>query len=172
MAEEQNIVEEKKPKTVRKAAAKAGAHPTVVVKKQVSKENTYLKGLQYYGTGRRKNSVARVYLRPGSGKFIVNEKEAGAYFDGRRTHYVLITKPLKITNLENKYDISVMTNGGGKSGQAGAVAHGLARALVKVNPDFKKILKVEGMITRDSRVKESKKFGRKKARKRYTYRKR
>jgi small subunit ribosomal protein S9 len=144
----------------------------VVVKKKSDKHSLYNKGVQYLGTGRRKSSVARVFLYPGSGKFMVNEITVNEYFDNRGLLLLQLNKALKVANIEGKYDIVAMVSGGGKTGQAGAVSHGLARAIVEMNPDLKKMLKIEGLLTRDSRVKERKKYGRKKARKGFAYRKR
>ena len=104
---------------------------------------------------------------------VINDRySAQDYFSGRPVWLNLLQKPLKSVDLEGKYDISVNVQGGGKSGQAGAIAHGIAKAIVELNPSLKKELKLAGLITRDSRVKESKKYGRKKARKGDTYRKR
>jgi small subunit ribosomal protein S9 len=111
-------------------------------------------------------------LRPGKGNIVVDGVKAQDYFDNRIVWLTLINKPFKVANLEGQYDAMVTVNGGGKSGQAGAVAHSIAKAIVLMNPELKKQLKMEGLITRDSRVKEAKKYGRKKARKGYTYRKR
>ncbi len=144
----------------------------VVVKKKTEEKVVFKKGVQYYGTGRRKNAIARVFLVPGNGQVSVNEKEALEYLDNRLVLLNMVNKPLIVANLKDKYNVVASVNGGGKAGQAGAVAHGIARAIVELNPDLKKILKIEGLITRDPRVKEAKKYGRKKARKGYTFRKR
>jgi small subunit ribosomal protein S9 len=145
----------------------------VVVKKAASKVDHFKKGVQYQSSGKRKNAAARVVLRPGKGNIVVNDvHKAQDYFDNRIVWITLINKPFKVANLEGQYDAFVKVNGGGKSGQAGAVAHSIAKAIVMMNPELKKQLKMEGLITRDSRVKEAKKYGRKKARKGYTYRKR
>lgn len=145
---------------------------SVVVKKSVTKANNFVKGPQYQSSGKRKNAQARIVLRPGTGKITVDGHPAVEYFDNRIVWLTLINKPFKVANLEGQYDATVTVNGGGKSGQAGAVAHSIAKAIVMMNPELKKQLKIEGLITRDSRVKEAKKYGSKKARKGFTYRKR
>ncbi|MDO8886027.1 30S ribosomal protein S9 [Candidatus Oleimmundimicrobium sp.] len=123
------------------------------------------------GTGRRKESVARVRMMPGNGNFIINGKSIEEYF-GRETSIVLIKKPFEATDTVNKYDVKANIIGGGISGQAGALRHGISRALLKVNEDFRKDLKKFGLLTRDPRVKERKKYGFKKARKRPQFSKR
>ena len=127
--------------------------------------------VQYYGTGKRKTSVARVWLRPGSGKMIVNERAAEEYFPTERLQ-VTIMQPLQITDYLNKYDISVNVGGGGIHGQAGAVRHGISKALLQINPDLRQRLKKAGFITRDPRSKERKKYGQRGARARYQFSKR
>ena len=119
---------------------------------------------QYLGTGKRKTSVARVILRPGDGATWVNGKSIEEYFP-RMVHRMLATAPLKTAGLDGQYDLRVRVNGGGPSGQAGAVRHGIARALVEVNPDFHVLLKRQGFLTRDARQVERKKAGLHKARK-------
>ena len=119
---------------------------------------------QYLGTGKRKTSVARVILRPGDGKTWVNGKSIEEYFP-RLTHRKVIMAPLDTTELAGQYDLRVRVHGGGPSGQAGAVRHGIARALVEVNPDFRSLLKRHGFLTRDARQVERKKAGLHKARK-------
>jgi small subunit ribosomal protein S9 len=119
---------------------------------------------QYLGTGKRKTSVARVILRPGSGDTWVNGKKLEEYFP-RLVHRVLATSPLKTAGLEGQYDLRVRVHGGGISGQAGAVRHGVARALVEVNPELRVPLKRAGFLTRDARQVERKKAGLHKARK-------
>lgn len=132
--------------------------------------------VQFYGTGRRKSSTARVFLRPGNGKFIVNCKELNDYF-GRGTDRIIARQPLSL--LENKFtfdlnkvDILVTVSGGGITGQAGAIRHGVTRALMEYNPEFRPSLKKEGYVTRDSRCVERKKVGLRKARKRPQFSKR
>jgi small subunit ribosomal protein S9 len=120
--------------------------------------------VQYWGTGRRKTSVARVRLVPGSGKIIVNNHDVEDYF-GRDTLIKDLKSPLELTNNLNTLDVLVNVKGGGLSGQAGAIRHGIARALLKVDEDYRKPLKKAGYLTRDPRMKERKKYGLKKARK-------
>jgi small subunit ribosomal protein S9 len=119
---------------------------------------------QYLGTGKRKTSVARVILRPGDGKTWVNGKSIEDYFP-RLLHRVMAIAPLKVAGLEGQYDLRVRVHGGGPSGQAGAVRHGIARALVEVNPELRVPLKRQGYLTRDARQVERKKAGLHKARK-------
>jgi small subunit ribosomal protein S9 len=119
---------------------------------------------QYLGTGKRKTSVARVILRPGDGATWINGKSLDEYFP-RLVHRMLATSPLKTAALEGQYDLRVRVHGGGPSGQAGAVRHGIARALVEVNPELRVQLKRSGYLTRDARVVERKKAGLHKARK-------
>ena len=119
---------------------------------------------QYLGTGKRKTSVARVILRPGDGKTWFNGRTIEDYFP-RPAHRTLALAPLKVAELEGTYDIRVRVHGGGPSGQAGAVRHGIARALVEANPDLRAPLKREGFLTRDARIVERKKAGLRKARK-------
>ena len=118
---------------------------------------------RYYGTGRRKKSVARVYVMPGKGKITINKRDIDEYF-GLETLKVIVRQPLVATETEGKYDILVNVKGGGYTGQAGAIRHGLSRALLKVDPEFRPILKKEGFLTRDPRMKERKKYGLKAAR--------
>ena len=120
--------------------------------------------VQYMATGRRKTSVARVRLVPGSGKIIVNKKDIDEYFD-YDTLKALIREPLIITDTLDKYDVYVNVKGGGFTGQAGAIRHGVSRALLEVNNELRPILKKAGFLTRDPRMKERKKYGLKKARK-------
>ncbi|MDI3328202.1 MAG: 30S ribosomal protein S9 [Alicyclobacillaceae bacterium] len=119
--------------------------------------------VQYWGTGRRKESVARVRLIPGDGKIIVNKRPLEEYF-GLETLRILVKQPLILTDNANRYDVYANVRGGGFSGQAGAIRHGIARALLKVNPDLRSVLKKAGLLTRDPRMKERKKYGLKKAR--------
>ena len=118
---------------------------------------------RFYGTGRRKKSVARVYLVPGTGKITVNKRDIDDYF-GLETLKVIIRQPLVATDNVDKFDVLVNVVGGGLTGQAGAIRHGIARALVNVDADFRPVLKKEGFLTRDPRMKERKKYGLKKAR--------
>lgn len=119
---------------------------------------------QYLGTGRRKKSIARVRLLPGNGKFTVNKKDLNDYF-GMETLKVIAKQPLTLTDSNDKFDIVVNVYGGGFTGQAGAIRHGIARALIKADENMRGDLKKAGFLTRDSRMKERKKYGLKKARK-------
>lgn len=118
----------------------------------------------YYGTGRRKTSVARVRLVPGSGKIIINGKDIKEYF-GRPVLEMRVRGPLKAIEVEDRFDVIVNVYGGGLSGQAGAIRHGIARALCEVDPEYRTPVKRAGYLTRDPRMKERKKYGLKKARK-------
>jgi small subunit ribosomal protein S9 len=118
----------------------------------------------FYGTGRRKTSVARVFVRPGNGKITVNGKAFEEYFE-RAILRQIIMQPVELVNSAGKFDLYITVKGGGKTGQAGAVRHGLARALVAYNPDYRKTIKTEGFLTRDPRMVERKKPGKPKARK-------
>ena len=118
----------------------------------------------YYGTGRRKNAIARVRLTEGKGNITVNGKNLDEYF-GLETLKVIVKQPLSVTNSTSKYDVIVKVIGGGLSGQAGAIRHGISRALNEANSEFRPILKANGFLTRDPRMKERKKYGLKKARK-------
>ena len=117
----------------------------------------------FWGTGRRKNAVARVHIAPGDGKFLVNGRETAEYFP-RHNWQTSAASPLVVTGLEGKIDVFVNANGGGLTGQSGAICMGLARALTKMNPDLRPVLKKAGMLTRDDRMVERKKFGQKGAR--------
>lgn len=119
--------------------------------------------LQYWGTGRRKTSVARVRLLPGEGSVEINDRPMDEYF-GLETLKLIVKQPLLVTELMGRYDIVANVRGGGISGQAGAIRHGIARALLKVDPDLRGALKREGLLTRDARMKERKKYGLKAAR--------
>jgi len=127
--------------------------------------------IQNYGTGRRKSATARVFIKPGTGEMIVNKRKLEDYFDNE-VHRMVIRQPLHLTDTAGKFDILVNVEGGGMAGQAGAVRHGLTRALVEFNPEFRTRLKRAGFITRDPRAKERKKYGQKGARKRFQFSKR
>ena len=118
---------------------------------------------RYYGTGRRKSSVARVYLVPGTGKVTINKKDMDEYF-GFDTLKVIARQPLELTSTADKFDVLVNVHGGGYTGQAGAIRHGIARALLEADPELRPVLKKAGFLTRDPRMKERKKYGLKKAR--------
>ncbi len=119
--------------------------------------------IKYYGTGRRKSSVARVYLVPGNGKVTINKRDIDEFFD-LETLKTIVRQPLVLTETTDKFDVQVNVNGGGFTGQAGAIRHGVARALLEVDPDYRPLLKKAGFLTRDPRMKERKKYGLKKAR--------
>lgn len=125
----------------------------------------------FAATGKRKSAIARVRMKPGNGDITVNKKALEVYFS-RPTLQMKIRQPFEVTGMLNKYDVAVNVVGGGLAGQADAVKHGIARALLEVSADHRKKLKPEGLLTRDSRIKERKKYGRKKARKRFQYSKR
>ena len=126
---------------------------------------------QYYGTGRRKTSTARVYLRPGGGEVQINRKSFEQYFPNE-TLRMIIRQPLQLTETAGKFDILVNVVGGGPAGQAGAIRHGITRALIEYNTDLRPTLKHAGLVTRDPRIKERKKYGQKGARKRFQFSKR
>lgn len=130
-----------------------------------------VKTVSFAGTGRRKQSIARVRLVPGKGQFVVNGKNLDEYF-GHGTHKSVAKQPLTLTKTEEKYDVTVNVNGGGFTGQAGAIRHGVARALCKADEQLRPELKKAGYLSRDARVKERKKYGLKKARKAPQFRKR
>ena len=119
--------------------------------------------IQYYGTGRRKSSVARVRLVPGNGNVTINGKDMAEYF-GKKTLEMIVMQPLELTETVGRFDVKVNATGGGTSGQAGAIRHGIARALLKADPEYRPALKRAGYLTRDPRMKERKKYGLKAAR--------
>ncbi len=126
---------------------------------------------KYYATGKRKTSIARVWLTPGNGVITVNKRPLDVFF-GRETSKMVIRQPLELTDNLGKFDISVNVVGGGISGQAGAIKHGITKALLEVNPELRGVLKKAGFITRDSRIKERKKYGRAAARRSFQFSKR
>ena len=126
---------------------------------------------QNRGTGRRKSATARVYIQPGSGEISVNKRGFEDYFKNE-VHRMVIRQPLHLTDTVGKYDILVNVDGGGLAGQAGAVRHGITRALIELNPEFRGRLKKAGFVTRDPRAKERKKYGQKGARARFQFSKR
>ena len=126
---------------------------------------------QYYGTGRRKSSTARVYLRPGKGSFTVNRLDINKYFN-RDSLKLMMNQPLELVSLVKNFDILVNVQGGGKAGQAGAIRLGIARALLEYDPNLRSALKKQGMLTRDARKVERKKYGQPGARKRFQFSKR
>ena len=127
--------------------------------------------IQYYGTGKRKTSVARVYLRPGKGQFIVNRRPLDEYFPSE-TLKMIVKQPLQLTETLERFDVLANIKGGGPSGQAGALRLGISRALVQFNQELRTRLKKGGFLTRDARIKERKKYGQPGARKRFQYSKR
>jgi len=124
-----------------------------------------------YGTGRRKTSTARVYLRPGTGKITVNQRPLDEFF-GRKTARMIVRQPLDIVQMQDKFDVTVRVAGGGTTGQAGAIRHGLTRALMEYQEDYRKPLRKAGFVTRDAREVERKKVGLRKARRATQYSKR
>ena len=121
------------------------------------------KSAKYYGTGRRKKSIARVYLMPGKGEITINKRPIDEYF-GLETLKVIVRQPMVATDTVDKYDVLVNVHGGGYTGQAGAIRHGISRALLQVDADYRPVLKKAGFLTRDPRMKERKKYGLKAAR--------
>ena len=119
---------------------------------------------RFYGTGRRKNAIARVWLTPGNGTVTVNKRELGEYF-GKKTLEMIVEQPLELTNSLGKFDVIATVKGGGTTGQAGALRHGIAKALVESDANLRQALKAAGFLTRDPRMKERRKCGLKKARK-------
>ena len=126
---------------------------------------------KWYATGKRKTAIARVWLRPGKGDAQVNGMEAAAYF-GRPTSLMIIAQPFQLTETTGKFDVEASVTGGGKAAQADAVKYGVAKALTRFNKDLRAVLKKAGFLTRDSRIKERKKYGQKGARRRFQYSKR
>lgn len=124
-----------------------------------------------YGTGRRKSAVARVFIKPGKGDIVVNDKPLDIFFS-RETGRMIVRQPLNLTDTLGQFDIMVNVSGGGETGQAGAVRHGITRALIDYNADFKPVLKAAGLVTRDAREVERKKVGLRKARRRKQFSKR
>ena len=126
---------------------------------------------QNYGTGRRKSAIARVYAKSGTGKILINNRQLDEYF-GRKTDRMVVRQPLELTELGDKFDISISVSGGGPSGQAGAIRHGLTRALIDYDESLRPVLRKAGYVTRDAREVERKKVGLHKARRRPQYSKR
>ena len=124
--------------------------------------------VSYYGTGKRKSSIARVWLKPGVGTFTVNHKTLDEYF-GRETSKMVVRQPFELVEKVGIFDVYVTVSGGGDTGQAGAIKHGITKALLLHEPELRGVLKKAGFITRDSRVKERKKYGRKAARARFQF---
>ena len=128
-------------------------------------------GSRYYGTGKRKNAVARVWIAPGSGTVTINNRPAAKYL-GRPVLSQLIHQPFVVTETEGRFDVTALCKGGGISGQAGAIRHGISKALLEVDPELRPRLRRIGLLTRDPRVKERKKYGRKRARRGFQFSKR
>lgn len=126
---------------------------------------------RFYGTGRRKTSIARVWIRPGAGRFVINRRTFEDYFP-RETLRMIIAQPLQVTNTAGQFDVLATVIGGGPTGQAGAVRHGLARALVRFDENLRQVLKKAGLLTRDPRMRERKKYGQPGARQKFQYSKR
>ena len=156
------------PSTVKEKIIAVSEAQEVVVTPKVKKVDAQGRA---YSTGKRKNAIARVWIKKGTGKILVNDRDARTYF-GREILFNIIRFPFGATKSDNKFDVVATITGGGLSGQAGALAHGISKALVAFEPANHKPLKVGGFLTRDSRVVERKKYGLKKARKAQTYRKR
>ena len=127
--------------------------------------------IEYNATGRRKTSIAQIFMKPGKGNITINDKPLTKYYP-YETMKMIVQQPLNLVAVNGKYDVTVRVKGGGVSGQAGAIRHGIARALVKINSDFRQQLKKEGLLTRDPRVVERKKYGQKGARARFQFSKR
>lgn len=125
----------------------------------------------YYGTGKRKTAIARVWLKPGEGEVIINKRPSDQYF-GRETAKMVIQQPFELTSTQNQFDLDANVRGGGMSGQADAIKHGITKALLQYDGKLRDILKKEGFLTRDSRIKERKKYGKRGARASYQYSKR
>ena len=164
----EHAAEQKKP-----AAPVAAAAPVVVAmpSEPGKPERKLDKYGRAYATGKRKNAIARVWLKPGSGKILVNGRELRVYF-ARPVLQMMVNQPFGIANRANQFDAEVLVNGGGLSGQAGAVKHGISKALTYFEPELRKPLKAALFLRRDARVVERKKYGRVKARKRFQYSKR
>jgi small subunit ribosomal protein S9 len=128
--------------------------------------------LSYYGTGRRKTSTARVHLRPGNGEMRLNKKSLDEYFGGHETLKLVVKQPFALTETTDKFDVVATVGGGGVAAQAGALRHGISRALCVYNVELRKALKKAGLLTRDARIKERKKYGQKGARRRFQFSKR
>jgi small subunit ribosomal protein S9 len=150
-----------------KELAVATAIPTEQVKREPKRDTLG----RSYATGRRKNAVARVWIKPGKGEITVNGKRVGQYF-ARPVLRMLITQPFLVADRYNQFDVYCTVSGGGLSGQAGALRHGISRALTHYEPDLRSILKIAGFLTRDSRVVERKKYGKAKARRSFQFSKR
>jgi small subunit ribosomal protein S9 len=127
--------------------------------------------VRYYATGRRKNATAKVWLTPGTGEIVINKRSAGEYL-GRKTLEMIVREPMEVAEAAGKFDVTAIVLGGGISGQAGAVRHGISKALVEADGELRPVLRRLGYLTRDPRVKERKKYGRKRARRAFQFSKR
>ena len=156
--------------TLSSLAALGGAVETAAVEAPRHVQKLDAQG-RAYATGKRKNAIARVWIKPGAGKILVNERELDVYF-ARPVLRMLLQQPLVVANRSGQYDVVVTVAGGGLSGQAGAVRHGISKALTYFEPDLRPALKKEGFLTRDARVVERKKYGRAKARRSFQFSKR
>jgi len=174
-AKKAEVAEVRKEEVAPEVAAPAAAAPEEVkpVKKAAPKpKKEKPQGPGYYGTGRRKEAVAKVWIYPGSGNIFLNGRAHSEYLCGRKLLEFQVTRPLMVTNTIKSYDVHAEIYGGGVPGQAGAVSMGIARALLGVSPDFRIKLKREGLLRRDPRMKERKKYGLKRARRAFQYTKR
>lgn len=126
---------------------------------------------RFYATGKRKNAIARVWIKPGTGNLLVNNRPLDTYF-GRQTSRMVVMQPFELTQTVGRFDLMVNVSGGGLSGQAGAIKHGISKALLEVDPAYRSVLKSAGFLTRDSRVKERKKYGKRGARASFQFSKR
>jgi len=163
MTEEKKATSAAKPAVKKAAPAKKVAAPKAAAKKTVQGDKITKLSTAVYATGKRKDSIARVYLAPGKGNFVVNDQPANEYFK-RAVLQMILAQPFGITKREGSYDIRAMVSGGGLSGQAGAVKHGISKALILAEPELRDALKAAGFLTRDSRVVERKHYGYRKAR--------
>jgi len=176
----QKRTRKKKESVPETAAVKPMGEETVAAKPVVAEPVTHRRPKKekaarppkYFGTGRRKESVAKVWLTPGSGKMLLNGRSLEDYFCRRRSLEYQIQRPLVVTNNQTVYDVYAQLSGGGVPGQAGALAMGIARALLQINIELKAKLRAEGLLTRDPRMKERKKYGLKRARRAFQYTKR
>lgn len=162
-------VKEQKPQAPAPAAAQATANVTEMA--SVKRERVVDKHGRSYATGKRKNAIARVWVKPGKGKITVNGRDIKTYF-ARPVLQMIVNQPFLVADRSNQFDVDCLVNGGGLSGQAGAVKHGISKALTLFEPDLRKPLKVAKFLRRDPRVVERKKYGRAKARRRFQFSKR
>ncbi|WP_019961731.1 30S ribosomal protein S9 [Woodsholea maritima] len=165
MAEQARSLEDLKSALKEADVPVAGAQDEIVYEKKIDEHG------RAYATGKRKNAIARVWIKPGSGKVIVNGRDQEVYF-ARPVLRLVIAQPMQIAERVDQYDVFATVTGGGLSGQAGAVRHGISKALTYYEPELRKVLKANGFLTRDSRVVERKKYGRAKARRSFQFSKR